>query len=194
MSKPVKDLVTKEIAAQYQGVDSACVVDLTGIDGVKTHKLRGSLHGKGIEVHIVKNRLARRAFDGGPLAPLGKYLDGPCAMVTGGQSIVDVAKELVGLMKDFPTIKLKKAIIEGDAGLVDVAEVAKWKGRRELQAEIAMQLCTPGRKIAGCAAGPAGRIAGCLKAIVDKAPPADAPADAPAEAAAADAPTEAAGA
>lgn len=174
MSKPVKDIVTNEIAARYKGVDSACVVDLTGLDSIKTHKLRGGLRQKGIELHVVKNRLARRAFASGALAPLGKSLVGPCALATGGQSIVDVAKELVKWAKDLRTIGLKKAIVEGDPDLVDVEVVATWKGRPELQGEAAMLASSPGRRLAGCVGGPAGRIAGCVKAIVEKAGPAGA--------------------
>jgi len=171
MSKPIKDLVTKELVAKYKGVDSACVVDLTGLDSISTHKFRGGLRKKKIQLHVVKNRMARRAFDGGPLAPLGKYLQGPCALATGGDSIVDVAKELVALAKNVPAIKLKKAIVEGDADLVDVDVLAKWKSRAETQGEVAMLTASPGRRLAGCIGGPAARIAGCVKAIVEKAQP-----------------------
>jgi large subunit ribosomal protein L10 len=168
MSKPVKDLITKELREQYQGVDSVCVVDLTGLDSKANHAFRGGLRAKGIAMHVVKNSLARRAFREGPLAPLGEALDGPCALVTGGESIVDVAKELAKWAKQFPQVGLKKAIIEGDADLVGVAELATWKGRTELIGEIAMLAASPGRSIAGCLNSPGGKIAGCLKALIEK--------------------------
>ncbi len=169
MSKPVKDMIIRELSARFAGVSSACVVDLTGIDAMATHKLRGGLRAKGIRLQVVKNRMARRAFSGGPLQPVGDVLDGPCALATGGDSIVDVAKTLVQLAKDFPALKLRTAVVDGDKDLVDVNTLAKWKSRKETLAEIAMLLSSPGRRIAGCLAGPGGRIAGCLKAMIEKA-------------------------
>lgn len=169
MSKPVKDLITKELAAAYAGVDSACVVDLTGLDAIATHKVRGALRSKGIALHVVKNRLARRAFADGPLAPLGSVLQGPCALAIGGESIVDVAKELVRLTKEHGAIALKMAIIEGEPDLANVAEVATWKSKAETQGEVVMLALSPGARISGCLRAPGGLIAGCLKAIIEKA-------------------------
>lgn len=183
MSKPVKDLITRQLAAKYANVSSACVVDLTGIDAIATHKLRGGLRAKGIELHVVKNRMARRAFAGGPLEAVSGSLEGPCALATGGESIVDVAKMLTQLLKDFPALKLKKAVVDGDRELVDVSVVATWRNRRETMGEVAMAICSPGRRLAGCLGGPAGRIAGCVKAVIEKAEKA-APADEPAPTAA----------
>ncbi len=169
MSKPVKDLITQELRKRYAGTASACVVELTGLDSIKTHKLRGALRSQGIEMHVVKNRLARRAFASGPLQALGDYLDGPCALVTGGDSIVDVAKALVKAAKDFPILKLKKAIVDGDQELVAVEEVATWRNKRETLGELVMLITSPGRRLAGCLVGPGGRIAGGLKAMAEKA-------------------------
>jgi large subunit ribosomal protein L10 len=169
MSKPVKNLITQELSKRYGGVSSACVVDLTGLNAIATRKLRGVLRSQGIEMHVVKNRMARRAFAGGPLAPLGDQLDGPCALVTGGESVVDVAKLLLKATRDFPAIGLKKAILEGDPELIPVEVVAGWKSKKETLGELAMLATSPGRRIAGCLVGGGGRIAGCLKAIVEKA-------------------------
>lgn len=168
MSKPVKDLITRELAGRYRGVDSACVVDLTGLDAVSTHRLRGGLRSRGIRLQVVKNRIARRAFAGTPLEPLGNSLDGPCALATGGESVVDVAKELTQWAKELPALKLKQAIVEGDPALVPVEELARWKSRSETLGEVVLMIASPGRRLAGCLAGPGGRIAGCVRAIVDK--------------------------
>jgi large subunit ribosomal protein L10 len=157
------------LSKRYAGVSSACVIDLTGMDAIATHKFRGTLRAKGIELHVVKNRMARRAFAGGPLAALGEYLDGPCALATGGESVVDVAKVLLSCVKEFPKLTVKKAIVDGDAELVPVDVLAKWKSKKETQGEVIMLATSPGRRIAGCLTGPGGRIAGCLKAIIEKA-------------------------
>ena len=168
MSKPVKELITKTLKQRYSGVQDACVVDLTGLDVQRTQQLRRGLVEKSIQLHVVKNSLARRAFADGPLAPLGERLSGPCALVTGGDSIVEVAKALVHWAKELGDIRLKEAIIEGDPDLLTVEQVAKMKSRTELIQEVAMLVASPGRAVAACLQSPAGRIAGCLKSLAER--------------------------
>jgi large subunit ribosomal protein L10 len=168
MSKPVKDLITHEYRGRYHDLTSACVVSVIGLDAISTNKLRGELRAKKISLQVVSNSLVRRACVDGPLAPLVGALEGPCALVIGGESLIDVAKALVELQKKYPAIELKKGILEGDPDLLDVERLAKMKSRGELLAEVAMLIASPGRRLAGCIRGPAGRLAGCFKAIADK--------------------------
>lgn len=168
MSKPIKDLITETLKSHYEGVQDACVVDLTGLDVGGTQQLRQDLCSKSMTLRVVKNSLARRAFAGGPLEALGARLSGPCALVTGGDSIIEVAKTLVHWAKELGNIQLKEAIIEGDPDLFNVADVAKMLSRRELIGEVAMLVSSPGRAVAGCIGSPAGKIAGCLKTLSER--------------------------
>jgi large subunit ribosomal protein L10 len=170
MSRQVKNLVVDELQKRYGNVDSALVVRIIGLDAVSNNNLRRRLHGKKIELHVVKNSLVRVALKGKPLEPLAASLEGPSAVVTGGDSIIDVAKELVAIARDkqFAKIELKFGVIEGDREVVPVDRIAQMKGRREMHADVLGCAIGPARKLVGCMAGPAGRIAGCLKAIVEK--------------------------
>ncbi|UCG16597.1 MAG: 50S ribosomal protein L10 [Phycisphaerales bacterium] len=168
MSKPLKQLMTENLRKRFEGVDGACVVDLTGLDVGSTTVFRRTLRDRSMAVEVVKNSLAARAFKGTPLQALGNSLEGPCALVTGGDSIIEVAKALVQAAREFTAITLKQAMLDGDPTLMTVEDVARLKSRVELLGEIAMLMASPGRAIAGCASLPARRIAGCLKAIVDR--------------------------
>lgn len=174
MSKPVKDWITQEYRDRYQSVDSACVVSVIGLDAISTNRLRGELRSKNIRLQVIKNSLARRALGESTLAPLAKALEGPCALVTGGESVIDLAKTLVELKKSYPALELKLGMLDGDPELVEIERLAKMKSRVDLLGELAMLIASPGRRLAGCLAGPGGRIAGCLKAIADKGEPAEA--------------------
>jgi large subunit ribosomal protein L10 len=165
MSKPLKQLLTDHLRGRYAGVDSACVVDLTGLDVGATTRFRQLLRSKSVRVEVVKNSMARRAFEGSPLAPLGDSLAGPCALVTCGDSIIEVAKLLVEAAREYTAVTLKQAMIEGDPRLLTVEEVARFKSLRELMGEVAMLMSSPGRRVAGCIVSPQSRIAGCLKAL-----------------------------
>lgn len=168
MSKPVKDLITNEYQSRYGKLSNACVVSVIGLDAISTNKLRGELQSKKISLQVVRNSLARRAFAGTSLAPLADSLQGPCALVIGGESIIDVAKTLVELKKKYPGIELKKGLLEGDPDLLDVERLSQMKSRGDLLADVAMLIASPARRLAGCIGGPGGRLAGCFKAIADK--------------------------
>jgi large subunit ribosomal protein L10 len=167
MSKPVKNLVTEYIKDRYKGVESACVVDLTGLDVQATQKIRSAIRDANGRMEVVKNSLARRAFVNTPLEPLGKVLKGPSALVV-GESIVDLAKTLAELVRAHEKLKLKEAILEGDADLLTVVMLSKMKSRIEILGDVAALIFGPGRLVAGAIASPQGKIAGCIKTLADR--------------------------
>jgi len=169
MSKAIKELMTEHLRERYAEMDSACVVELTGLSVQAQEKLRRNLREKSARLEVVKNSLARLAFKGGPLDPLGPTLVGPCALVSSPGSLIDVAKLLVEAAKDFKTLKLKQGILDGDPTPLTVEAISKMRTRGEILGEFAMLINSPGRAIAGCLKSPQSKIAGCLKAIVDKA-------------------------
>jgi large subunit ribosomal protein L10 len=113
MSKPVKDMMVAEYRRRFSDVDSAVVVEIRGLDAEGTAALRGGLREKTIRVSIVKNTLARKAFAGTPLEALDPALKGPSALVYGGASVVDVARELVAKIKKVKQLELKAACLDG---------------------------------------------------------------------------------
>ncbi len=169
MSKAIKALMTDHLRERYAALNSACVVELTGLDVKAQEKLRRNLRAKSARLEVVKNSLARLAFKGGPLDPLGPTLVGPCALVSGSGSLIEVAKLLVEAAKDFKSLKLKQGILDGDPTPLTVEAISKMRGRNEILGELAMLISSPGRAIAGCLKSPQSKIAGCLKSIIDKA-------------------------
>lgn len=169
MSKTVKALMTRELKDRFAGMTSACVVDLTGLDVQAQEKLRRTLRAKSARMEVVKNSLARHAFDGGPLAALGKEMTGPCAVVTVGDAPVEIAKLLIDAAKEFTALKLKHAVYDGDQAVMSIEAMSKLRSRTDLLGEVAMLISSPGRAIAGCLRSPQSKIAGCLKAIIEKA-------------------------
>jgi len=170
MSKPVKEMLTQEYRRRYAGVEGACLVSVIGLDAVSTNRLRRELKAANIRLQVIKNSLARRAFTGTPLEPLGSALEGACAMVTGGESVIDVAKILVAAKKNYPKMELRVGMLDGDTELIAIERLASFRNRTELLRELAALIASPGRRLAGCLRGPGGRIAGCVQAMIDKAP------------------------
>ena len=170
MSKRVKSLITAELEKKFKGADSVVVVDYIGIDSKTTGEIRKGLRGKKVKMTVVRNAMAAKALESAGLKGAGKLLTGTNAVVYGGESIVDVVKELVEQGKKIEKLKIKGAVFEGQVLEGKAAEaLAKLPSKKELQAIIVGQILGPGRKLAGQIKGPAGKLAGQIKAVEEKA-------------------------
>ncbi|MCK6483514.1 MAG: 50S ribosomal protein L10 [Phycisphaerae bacterium] len=168
MSRQVREMMESELRAWYAGVQSALVLDVSKLDGVQANQVRGKLRQSGYTLHVVKNRTARRVFAGSPLEPVGKALKGPCALLTGGSTIVEAAKALMTLVKDYPGVVLKGGLVEGVSECLPVEEVARMRTRLEVIGDIAAAMRGPSSRLSACMGSPAGKIAGCVKGIVKR--------------------------
>lgn len=169
MSKRVKTLITNDLQKKLTGADSVVVVDYTGIDATTTHQIRGALRAKKVRLTVVRNAMAAKALGSVGLKEAADLLKGTNAVVYGGDSIVDLVKELVEQTKKVEKLKIKGSVVEGK--LLDskaTAALAKLPNKKELQAMIVGQILGPGRKLAGQIKGPAGKLAGQVKAVADK--------------------------
>jgi len=175
MSKPVKNLIRKEIGRRLEGVTDVAVVSVIGIDGNTNNRLRGELLEKGIHVMVVKNAMARQAFDDLGIGEVGELLDGPCAVAYGAESVVDVVREILGRAKEIPELSVKGAYMEGEvyAGPARVEELSKFPTRIEALGKLAGAALGPGGKVAGALIGPGGVIAGIVKALEERDETAD---------------------
>ena len=152
MSKPVKDMIASEYSRRFEGVTGAVVVEIRGLDAKATTSMRGTLRSKGIKVTIVKNALARRTFKGGPLSALEKALKGPSAMLTGTESAVLVAREIVKLAEAEKKVVLKGALFDGEYydGDAGVKKLGSFPTKEEAQAKVVTLVLSPARNIMGC--------------------------------------------
>jgi large subunit ribosomal protein L10 len=152
MSKPVKDMIASEYTRRFEGVTGAVVVEIRGLDAKATTNVRGTLAGKGIKVTVVKNALARRTFKGGPLASLESALKGPSALLTGPESAVLVAREIVKIAEAEKKVVLKGAIFDGEYydGDAGVKKLGSFPTREEAQAKVVTLVLSPARNIMGC--------------------------------------------
>lgn len=169
MSKPVKNLITEQYKKVFADLSGAVLIDIRGIKSNETNKLRATLNKRGIRITVVKNSLARRAFTGTPMENIGPLLEGPSAVVYGGDSVVTVARELIEQVKELPTVTFKGAVMDGTLFPADQVEaLSKFPTREEAQAQVVQLLLSPAKNLAGAVVGPGRKLASIIKAIEEK--------------------------
>lgn len=170
MSKPVKNLMIRDYQDRLEGVSDALVISVRGVPGIENNRMRVALAQKNIRVTVVRNNLARHAFKDTPLAALERLFDGPTALAYGGESVVDVAREIAKFAKDLANLELKGAILDGELfeGKAGVERLSRFPTRDEALAQTVTLILSPAQKLVGQVKGPGGRVMGIIKTIEEK--------------------------
>jgi large subunit ribosomal protein L10 len=168
MSKTIKNMIVAQYRKRFAGVEGALVIELRSVNGLDTTNLRRELRKKQVTLTVVKNTLARKAWEGTPLGALGASLTGPCTIAfSSDASVVDVAREVVAWANKVEQLKLKSAVLDGEVfeGNAGVRRLSKFPTRIEAQARVVTIALTPGGKVVGAAKAPGASILGIVKEI-----------------------------
>lgn len=170
MSKLVKGMMIRDYQSRLEGIEDALLISIRGIGNNKTNVLRAGLRAKSIRVTVIRNALAKKAFEGTNLESLSPLLTGSSALAYGAESVVDVAREMIDLIKTYPDIELKGAVLDGQlfSGDEGVKALSKYPTRDEAIGQAVTLVLSPGRKLVGAIKGPGSRLAGVIKAIEEK--------------------------
>lgn len=136
MNRTEKAAVIEKIKAAVEGSSIAVVADFKGMPVEEMTRLRVKLRESGGELLIVKNTLARIAFDGGPHSVIKDNFHENCAVAIGKQDPVALAKAMTDFAKTSKTLQLRHGSLEGKLLSADQLEaLAKLPGRMELLAQ-----------------------------------------------------------
>ncbi len=152
-----KKTITEELQGMLSSADVIYLTDFTGLSVEAIGDLRRKLREAGAEYRVVKNTLTLRALEGTDLPDLTEHLQGPTALVLGGQDPVGPAKvvrEFAKANDARPVVKI--GVVERRAvSVVEVTKLAELPPMDDLLAAIA----------GGLTAG-VGGIAGALNSLI----------------------------
>ncbi len=170
MSKVVKRLVSRDIAARLVGVNDAIVANIVGLTGEENYNIRKTLREQGIGIMVVKRTMAARATEGTSLRPAFDNLAGSIAVIWGGEDFVSLSKTITKLAVSgqFAKFEIKGGVMDGEAlDEAQVKAISKWPSRQEQISMLVGQILSPGATLSGQLVGPARKIAGQVKKMIE---------------------------
>lgn len=142
VTKADKTAELQSLEGAFQGNDVAILIDYKGINVPQVTELRSTLRKAKAEYKVVKNSLAKRALKGTSFESLSSQFEGMTAVAYTKEDPVALAKALTAFMKTAPTLKIKGAVVQGQA-VSDVAALATMPGKPELYAKLLFLLQAP---------------------------------------------------
>jgi large subunit ribosomal protein L10 len=169
MSKYVKELMMDQLRSDLAGSRSLLILDLKDLDAVAEHGLRRDLRKKSIRLRVLKNSLARRVFAGLGMDGLSRYLEGPSAMVWGGEGITELAKEISSQVKTLKKPAIKGGAVEGVVvGPEQVDDITKLPSREVLIGQVIALLLGPAREALSLLSSGGSTLVGQLEALAKR--------------------------
>ena len=139
-----KEQELQELTAAFTGADTAILVDYKGLDVPAVTELRRQIRGAKAQYKVVKNTLAKRATKDTRLAALEAHFEGTTAVAYTREDAVALAKVLTTFMKTAPMLKVKAAVVQGQAiKPAAVTDLATLPGKPELYSKLLFLLQAP---------------------------------------------------
>ena len=169
LSKAEKQKVVDDLASRFQSVSSMFVVEYQGLKVNEMDVLRKKLRQTNTEFRVVKNTLLEKASLGTEIEKMKDLFSGPTAIaICDGESSA-VAKVFVDYSEDFPEIRIKGGIFEGE--VVDISrieQIAKLPSRQELISEFVGLLSAPMGNLVGVLEQARSNIVNVLEGLKEK--------------------------
>jgi large subunit ribosomal protein L10 len=167
--RPEKELLIQDIDQHLAKSDYVILANYERITVEETETLRGNLAKENAEFHVVKNSILNLAMQRRSQPDLKEWLDGPTAIIVGGENPSGVAKVLKTFFKDKEKVELKVGVM-GDRTISadELKELADLPGLEELQAKFLSLLNTPAQRFVTVLNAVPQSVVNVLKAQADK--------------------------
>ncbi|MDH3198965.1 MAG: 50S ribosomal protein L10 [Candidatus Krumholzibacteria bacterium] len=157
------------LAGRLKGSPTIYLTDFTGLNVARLTDLRRRLRAAGVEYVVVKNTLAKRAFDAAQVSGLEAHLAGPTGLVLAGTDPVSAAKVLADFAREHEHLAVKVGLVEGKAIAAEqVKRLAQLPSRMELLGQVGGALQAPMAGFVGALNGLLMMMVGALEALKDQ--------------------------
>lgn len=144
-----KQAVVSETVEKFENSVSTIIVNTRGLTVGEDTKLRKDLREAGVEFHVIKNSMLRRAADELGYEGLEDVFKGPTAVAFSSEDVSAPAKILRDAAKENDQIEIKGGIVEGNTiDLEQIDAIAELPSRDDLLSMVASAVKAPIRKTA----------------------------------------------
>jgi len=166
MNRAEKTAAVAELAEKMARASHVFLIDYTGITVPAVTDLRRQIRGAKSEYLVVKNTLALRAIKGRPLETLSSHFTGMTAVAYSSADVVALAKVLHTFGKTNPHVRVKAALLDGQAVPASSLEtLATMPTRSELIARLLGLMQSPLGRLVTVLKSPHRSVAATLAAI-----------------------------
>ncbi|MEW6351304.1 MAG: 50S ribosomal protein L10 [Thermodesulfobacteriota bacterium] len=171
MNRKQKEEQVAWLHEQFSAVQVLFLADCQGMKVSEMDRLRAEMRSRGASVKILKNTLARRAYEGTPVSVIGDSIVGPRAATwtSDPNAAPAMAKALIDFAKTHPNLELVMGVLSGKKVTpADMEALAKLPSREELLSQLLGTLIAPVSNFVGTLAAVPRSLLNVLKAIEDK--------------------------
>ena len=167
MARELKNMICDDLKQIFDGFEGCVLIDYRGLNSEQTASLRSSLRENGVQMNVVRNRLAKRVFvEMGAPEDFCDLIQGPTAVLFGGDGGTFAAsKGVKKWRKDNPDLAaVRGGLLEGRAlSAEDVQRLADIPEPEVLQATILSMFMSPATNFSSSAKSLVSHFAGCVK-------------------------------
>ncbi len=160
-----KKYLATEVDSHLEKSDFCIIADYHGIKVDETAELRSKLAECGAEFHVVKNSALDVAAKARGMPDMSEFLNGPTAIVIGGEDASGAAKKLKKFHKETEKVEIKAGVF-GDRLLSaeEIARLAELPDMDTLRAQLLALLNSPASGFLTVLSGPARSFVNVLQA------------------------------
>ena len=168
LSKSEKEQIVKEVKEVALDTSSLVISDARGLKVSELSEIRSQAIQSGIHIQVIKNSLAKLAFEGTDFGCSDEVLFGPSLFAFSFEEPGAAAKLLKTYAKNFDELEIKALVVEGqllDGSQIDI--LAKLPSKEEAYSLIANVLQAPVGKFATLLNEVPSKLARVLSAVHD---------------------------
>ena len=169
LTKEEKETITKKYQEWMEKSTALVLVEYTGVNMNTLDSIRAKVREAGGEFHVIKNTLAKRAFDalGMPVEP--GYLVNSTAVGFAFESAPGVAKALADFDKSTEAVKIKGGYLgKLVLSVSDVKALADLPPLPIVRAQLLGTILAPASKLVRTLAEPGRQVAAVINAYAEK--------------------------
>lgn len=137
MDKKKKEELVGTLHKKFSSAGAVFLMEYSGVTVLNMTRLRKELHDASVDLHVVRNTLAKRALDGTKLESIKDQFVGPVAVAFSNKDAALAAKTLSAFAKDEENFNFKLGTLgEKVLSLDEIKNLAALPSREELLAKL----------------------------------------------------------